>query len=414
MRPCGFLLAVGVSLAASSAPAVNLGIGVQVKLVVVDKLMSSGTAKVVFKGRGALKGQGTDPEQISARFDVAYDDEAAIGTFVVPAGTANGWRSNDERIARYVNRDAPLGPTEVKSIVLKEGRLVKFVARGVGAPALDIVGGGDPAGPVFASLCADNAGEELCNCAVFDACSWRPVGAGTGAKLTCRNGLRDFACQARCTDTREPGRFVDQGLTVLDTCNMLEWEKKQTEVNSGVDPGNLQDVDNTYAWAGLCSVSGASCQPTAGAAAACAAETSGALGCDECGAGEGTCDVVGITTVWEWVDQLNAANFAGHADWRLPTSQGPLGLQTGDAPELESIIDFPPVGDFCSGGACIDPIFGPTRPRPNVPPGRTYWSASTISSQPGYASSVDFNGGVPTTWEPKDAPRSIRAVRSVP
>src|SRR5262249_61455993 len=26
-----------------------------------------------------------------------------------------------------------------------------------------------------------------------------------------------------------------------------------------------------------------------------------------------------ITTVWDWLNQLNAANFAGHNDWRVPS-----------------------------------------------------------------------------------------------
>ena len=29
-----------------------------------------------------------------------------------------------------------------------------------------------------------------------------------------------------------------------------------------------------------------------------------------------------ITTVWDWLNQVNASNFAGHNDWRLPSEYG--------------------------------------------------------------------------------------------
>jgi hypothetical protein len=200
------------------------------------------------------------------------------------------------------------------------------------------------------------------------------------------------------------GCYTDTGLTVIDTCNSLEWEKKDgadaTPGSGTVDAGNLHDVDNRYTWAGRCTLNtSVYCQPNPAAAATCAAQTGGAFGCVECGVGEGTCDPVpfgGITTIWDWVNQANAASFAGHSDWRLATSAGCCGFPTGEPAELESIVDlgFTPT---------IDPIFGPT-----VASG--YWSATTNSASPSSAWAVFFfNGNVGNNG--KNGDLWVRAVR---
>src|SRR5262249_54012301 len=51
-------------------------------------------------------------------------------------------------------------------------------------------------------------------------------------------------------------------------------------------------------------------------------------------------------TLWQWLNQLNAASFAGHSDWRLPTVS-----------ELQTIVDVS--GPACgSGTACVPLEFG--------------------------------------------------------
>jgi hypothetical protein len=206
--------------------------------------------------------------------------------------------------------------------------------------------------------------------------------------------------------------YVDTGSTVIDTCNGLEWEKKDTAVGSGADAGNLHDVDNVYTWVGRCTISGTSCQPTMAAAAVCAARDGSAHGCVECGAGEGLCDVDpsgfgAITTIWEWVNQLNAASFAGHTDWRVPTFAGIFESPTLHTAELELIVDR--TAGVCGGGSggCIDPIFGPTVPD-------AYWSASPIFVYPpryDVAWRVYFNTFSPNTISKRRGER-VRAVRS--
>lgn len=174
--------------------------------------------------------------------------------------------------------------------------------------------------------------------------------------------------------------FVDRGLTVLDTCTGLEWEKKTAA------PG-LHDVKTIYAWAGCCSaccdpVCDASpfCQPNELAAAACAAHADGGTyGCSTCETG--TCTMYrGVsTTIWDWVSQLNLEQFAGYDDWRIPSNGGYNFPATGTS-ELESILLMPFVCLLGYDQNCVDPLFEPTKY-----PNGFYWSASTLNTIEGEA-----------------------------
>ena len=85
----------------------------------------------------------------------------------------------------------------------------------------------------------------------------------------------------------------------------------------------------------------------------------------------------------DFLVKLNAGTgFAGHADWRLPTSGGCCGFPTGQPPELESIVDTSRPG--CGTGTpCIDPIFDPTAPSDS-------WSSSTCACSANVAWRVFF------------------------
>jgi len=198
------------------------------------------------------------------------------------------------------------------------------------------------------------------------------------------------------------GCFTDTGDgTIHDTCTGLQWEKKTTTAG-------LQNVTNLYSWAGCCNgcfqflFPVDLCQPNAAAAATCAAQADGGTqGCSVCASG--TCDVGegALTTVWDWVNQVNAANFAGHSDWRLPSEGGTNSPSTG-ARELETILLAPYP---CGTSPCITTIFGPTA-------SSYYWSASTstYASNPALASGVDFNNGI-LLIGPKASALYVRAVR---
>jgi Protein of unknown function (DUF1566) len=190
------------------------------------------------------------------------------------------------------------------------------------------------------------------------------------------------------------GCFEDLGnCTIRDNCTGLQWEKKQTV------PGP-HDVNNRYVWAGCCEDGCQTmCQPNAAAAATCMAMAEhGTDGCtDQCPTG--TCYVerggLAVTTIFDWVNRLNAENFAGHSDWRLPSEAGfnPTGAR-----ELESILQHP-----CTGVPCIDPIFGPTI-------GTGYWSRTGDVNRSLDAWVVNFFDGVYGNLIKRE-PLFVRAVR---
>jgi hypothetical protein len=205
-------------------------------------------------------------------------------------------------------------------------------------------------------------------CGLLTACSGAP-----GSNATPQSG------------TPAPGCFKDIGDgTIHDTCTGLQWEKK-------TNTAGLHDASTHYVVAGCCGgfpSCPTQCQPNAAAATTCLAHSGG--GADLCSTcSSGPCDVADLgvtTTVWDWINQVNAENFAGHSDWRLPSESGCNACWSGssgpgayacsacDAHELETILlaPFP-----CPTNPCIDPIFGPSGPDPAL----TYWSASASMAQ---------------------------------
>jgi hypothetical protein len=190
------------------------------------------------------------------------------------------------------------------------------------------------------------------------------------------------------------GNFQDLGnCTTRDNATGLQWEQKQ-------DVPGPHHVDNRYVWAGCCEDDcNTMCQPNAAASATCMAMAEG--GTVGCGA---TCPTGGcyvergglaITTIFDWINQINAENFAGHNDWRLPSEAAfnPTG-----ANELESILQHP-----CTGSPCIDPIFGPTTPT-------GYWSRTADVTRGSDAWFVNFFDGVISNSQKRE-PFYVRAVR---
>jgi hypothetical protein len=104
----------------------------------------------------------------------------------------------------------------------------------------------------------------------------------------------------------------------------------------------------------------------------------------------------GPAQVWDWLNQVNAANYDGHSDWRLPSEEGHnTGLAT--PRELETILNCG------SGSPCIDPLFGPTQ-------AGVYWSSTTVGSHPDGAWNVSFNFGGAGS-DGKSVGTYVRAVR---
>ena len=191
-------------------------------------------------------------------------------------------------------------------------------------------------------------------------------------------------------------RFVDNGDdTITDLQTHLVWEKK-TGFGTGSNPSDLHAANNVYFWAGQCSAAPDTlCQPNPASAAACASGSGDQPDCETCSAGQGTCtsqdpNEPGITTIWDWLVQLNAAKFAGHDDWRVPT----IG-------ELESIIDY------AVANPSLDRAFGEPAGHDSAA-----WSATTAFPSPSPAAwFVGFDAGAVFVTE-KVYGWNVRAVRN--
>lgn len=199
-------------------------------------------------------------------------------------------------------------------------------------------------------------------------------------------------------------RFVDNGDgTITDHQTRLMWEKK-VGMNDVPDAG-LHDVDEVFLWANLCSQNHAKwCQPTAAAAAACAAGVPGdATWCAECLDGDGACSYYPGSTIWDWVARLNAAGFAGHADWRVPTVR-----------ELVDIVDYstygPAVDVAFHGTSCGASCTDMTSAACSCTQSGFYSSSATDPFNPDYAGTVNFLAGN-VFWYGKGIRNYVRAVR---
>jgi hypothetical protein len=182
------------------------------------------------------------------------------------------------------------------------------------------------------------------------------------------------------------------------------WEKKDRA-------GGLNDYGATYTWAGACTGNSALCQPNAAAAAACAAQTGGAIGCGECASGTCIVDpnhIGAATTIWDWINQLNSSTFAGYNDWRVPT----VGYH-GTTAELETILAAP---NPCEGPLrfpCVaEPFNMNCRSECTVTACSCTQSATTNLTQPGAAWEVGFAIGGFGEGAPKTNAFYARAVRT--
>jgi len=219
-------------------------------------------------------------------------------------------------------------------------------------------------------------------------CHGRPGGTcSASTSLSCAYD-QDCPTSETCVWAQPLPRFVDNGNgTVTDRRTCLQWEKKTGTVGQRVDcvvPTDCpdpHDVSNHYSWAAPPIIAQPSPPPFNGTASTM------------------------------FLAQLNGAAFAGHTDWRLPTSGG-LGT-TGNDPELESILDptqcpQPPPPNTV-GPACIDPIFGPTYPS-------IYWSSSSVISRLEYAWFVTFGNPIDVSagYKGSDLVRAVRGGPGVP
>ncbi len=183
-----------------------------------------------------------------------------------------------------------------------------------------------------------------------------PTATATATSTATATPTATPTASATFTATNTPRGLVDLGVTVVDLDSGLEWVKSD-------DDGGITDKDNTYTWTAM---------PTGQAR-------------------DGS-------VFTEYLRGLNDLAYAGHRDWRLPTSAGSVDLPTGEAAELESLVD-------CRFTPCLDPLYGP-------PPSDSYWSESSLGIGPRSAwSAVVFTGAIVANDKSNDF--GARAVREI-
>jgi Protein of unknown function (DUF1566) len=170
-----------------------------------------------------------------------------------------------------------------------------------------------------------------------------------GAVISCTGTGQDGDIQAGATLS-----YTDNGDgTITDNNTKLVWEKQS------VAEGSIHDMDNAYTWADAFAVH---------------------------------------------VAGLNAANFAGHNDWRLPNVK-----------ELLSIVDYqnrsPAVAPAFHNESCIG---GASALTASCTRGEPYWSSTTSADTPNFAPTfahfVNFLNGFVSVLNKSDSHR-VRAVR---
>ena len=354
---------------------------------------------------------------------IANGGNSTAQIFALPAGASvdgsPGWKTLGSPVLGYTYKDKLGINGPVKAAVIKRTRsgtfLVNVTARGVLGPGpqphimiAPPVPGSD--GGVRFTI---NGGDTYCvafGAAAGGAVTNKPTAGPANKVFKVVDRALAPTVEAGCPSSLSCFIAMGNG-TVRDTCTGLQWELKNGADGipgaGTVDPSNVHDVDNPYAWAGICDISGELCQPTPAAETACKAQTPPSLwasgGCELCGPADGSCvfdlgsptPATGLTTIWDWIVELNATGFAGHTDWRIPS-----------AAELAGIIDL--TEGVCGGGsgACIDPIFGPTG---EGEPLEDYWSADSVVANP-WAMFVDFLLNVTFASE-KNNGLLVRAVR---
>jgi len=172
-----------------------------IKFIVVNKPLTP-TAKAVFvaKDLSITKGAGTDATDIEVTLDAAYDngtDPSVDGQWVAPLGSAN-WITNKDTVAKYVNKLAPSGGA-TKVVVVKPGNLIKLVGKSTGDTPMDVLSTSNaPGGTAYTKYTIDNGGTVETYCSQFNACVWKSIAAGSGAKLVCKGGVSNPTCAGFC------------------------------------------------------------------------------------------------------------------------------------------------------------------------------------------------------------------------
>ena len=195
--------AILASVCMASVPAASNAdlVGIEAtKLIVVDKLATAGKAKTIFVSKDpAVAIPQNALNFLTPVFKVSYagSDGPAASQFTVPHPPFGLWTVRTTQVAKFVNRDAPGGPTQAKVALMKSGKLLKLVGKGLGDDPLDLLGAGAPVGSVQTAYVVGDGGLfGNTYCSEFSGCLFKEIAGGTGRKLVCKGGLPDATCGA--------------------------------------------------------------------------------------------------------------------------------------------------------------------------------------------------------------------------
>jgi len=369
------------------------------RAVVVMRETSTGNEKlkVVLSQLGEATTQVSlgNPATGSTRYDACLygDDEVLLAALTVDRGAQvcgnppkACWVPLSDRGFKYKDRDASAdgvqkvvaksGPVGLGGMTLKAGNKATKGQASMPTGLTSALQGASHVTVQFLTSDGQCFGGRVDDLSRTDLGLFKADGAVTSPSTTSTTSSTSTSSSTSSTTTTTlcAGQFCDLGNgTVHDPRTGLQWEKKTTVYGSGENPTDLHDVDNLYPWAGTCSANpGKYCQQTPAAEAAClAAVPEGwARVCELCGALEGSCTTyLGVATGWEWLSQLNASNFAGHGDWRLPSDEG-RGMCPGTSWELETVLrEYYPCEEWFP---CVDSSLGPIA--------ESYYWSSTLAS----------------------------------
>ena len=106
-------------------------------LTILDKTASGRGGKAILRGRGTdgfAKGPDGSAALLSGSVEITYLDGSTSATFALPSP----WSTNDRGRARFRNRSAPGGPSEVSSAVIIDGNTKSLAVRTRGLGGIDI------------------------------------------------------------------------------------------------------------------------------------------------------------------------------------------------------------------------------------------------------------------------------------
>jgi hypothetical protein len=238
-------LTVAIAVACSSTLALAVDIPVPGKKVtIVDKTGINGTAKITSlqKAPNVAKGAGGNPALLTGSVEIFYTTSSATGAFL---SLPSPWAVNTASVAKFVNKNAPSGPTPVKVAIVKNGKIAKVVSKGLGGLSI-----ASPPGPggVTVVYTVQNGNDasihRMCTRYSLGDVSFvqhKVIAGGLGYQLKLKNGV-GVTCPTG-SSTTTPSTSTSSS-TVASTSTSTT-TSTSTSVPAGTCSDGLQNQDET-------------------------------------------------------------------------------------------------------------------------------------------------------------------------